>query len=105
MNGQPGVISVEREPRRWGDRARRYKLILDDQLVDTLKRGERRELVVRPGDHTVFLKIDWCRSPKLLLSVSPGQSVRLVCGPNVKFFNAFWLITFGKNRYIKLGTE
>ena len=99
------TIFVRREPGHWVDRARRYKVVLDDREVDRLKPGEHTLLPVEPGAHTVFLKIDWGRSPTLSLQLAPEEAVHLVCGPNANPLNGLWFATFGRGNYIRLHTE
>lgn len=78
-----GVITLTRVPGGWRDRLRRYQVIVDDEQVAMIKRGERLSLPVTPGRHTVFLRISWARSPALEVDVAPGEAVALECAPGV----------------------
>lgn len=55
------------------DRARAYKVMIDGQEAGTVRHGQQESFQVTPGTHEVFLKIDWCRSPKLSVEVAGGQ--------------------------------
>jgi hypothetical protein len=83
MIDAPGgsVIALSRAPGGWRDRLRRYQVVLDGEQVAAIKRGERIDLPVSPGTHSIFLKIDWARSPRLQLDIAPGQVVTLECAP------------------------
>lgn len=73
------VLSRDRKGSR--DIFRSYKVIIDGQEAGRIKRGQRLEFPLTPGRHVIFLRIDWCSSPRLELDVQPGQTVRLVCAP------------------------
>ncbi|HEX4059653.1 MAG TPA: hypothetical protein VHY58_01415 [Streptosporangiaceae bacterium] len=75
------TITVSRVPGGWKDRLRRYQVVIDGEQVAAIKHGERVDLPVTPGKHTVFMKISWARSPQLELDVAPGQVVTLECAP------------------------
>ena len=81
MTAEPGgsVIALSRVPGAWRDRLRRYRVMIDGEPVAMIKRGQRIDLPVTPGRHTVFLQIDWARSPQLEVDLAPGQTVLLEC--------------------------
>jgi hypothetical protein len=83
MTEAPGAstIAVSRVPGGWKDRLRRYQVVIDGEQVAAIKHGERVDLPVTPGKHTVFMQISWARSPQLELDVAPGQVVTLECAP------------------------
>jgi hypothetical protein len=76
------VITLSRAPGGWRDRLRRYQVMIDGEQVATIKHGERLELPVPPGRHTVYLQISWARSPQLEVAVAPGDVVSLECAPS-----------------------
>jgi hypothetical protein len=75
------VISLSRVLGGWRDRARRYQVIIDGAQAGWIKRGERLELPVAPGRHSVWLEISWARSPQLDVDVGAGETVSLECEP------------------------
>ena len=83
MTQPPGgsTITLSRAPGGWRDRLRRYQVMIDGEQVASIKHGERIDLPVTPGKHTVFLQISWARSPRLEVELAPGQVVTLECAP------------------------
>lgn len=83
MNAAPGgsVIALFRVQGGWRDRLRRYQVMIDGQQVAMIKHGQRIDVPVTPGRHTVFLQISWARSPRLEVDLDPGQTVALECAP------------------------
>ncbi|QYJ85689.1 hypothetical protein K0I73_16125 [Shewanella mesophila] len=67
---------------------RKMKVVLDGKVIGHLKRGTELEFEYSEGSE-IFVKIDWCRSPKLKLSV---ENTSLLCGTE-NFFKAL-LFTF-----------
>lgn len=55
-----------------------------------------------PGLHGVFLKVDWCRSEKIEVSLKDDDSMRFCCGPRSNLLTIFYWCTFGYSRYIWL---
>ena len=89
----------------YADKIRGYHLVLDGKKVKKIGNGEAVDLLVQPGDHELFLKIDWCRSNKIVFSISEGQTKTFECGPSLTGINllfGFVYITFLKNSYLWL---
>jgi hypothetical protein len=51
--------------------------------MGTVKRGDSLTLPLVPGQHSVYLAVDWCRSPSLEVQIASGETVTLECWPNV----------------------
>ena len=92
-------IDVERKE-GLRDRARAYKVMIDGQEAGTVRRGSQEGFQVTPGTHEVFLKIDWCRSPKLTVDVAGGQRAKVTCVPSGTIWTAIFAIVFKPTRYI-----
>jgi hypothetical protein len=54
-----------------------------------------------PGAHEVFLKLDWCRSPKLALDVAGGQRAKVSCAAGGNLWMTFFDVIFRPTRYIR----
>lgn len=77
-------IVIRRVERRWQDRTRDYKIIVDGRKVARVGNGGKATISIEPGKHNVRMAIDWGRSKPLDVHISPEQSLQLECGPNVK---------------------
>ena len=88
--------------RAWQDKLRAYKIVIDGKEVGSVSEGMEATFALEPGDHTVQLKIDWCNSPVVNISLAPGQEALLQCGANCKPFLALLNITLWRNKYIFL---
>jgi hypothetical protein len=56
-------------------------VLVDDNKVGKLRRGEQREFPVPPGRHRVRMKIDWKNSAEWGVSLASGEVGEFVCGP------------------------
>jgi hypothetical protein len=83
MNAATGsaVLILSRAKGGRRDLFRAYKVLVDDDEVGTIKRGQRLELPVAAGRHVLRLTIDWCSSRPLQLELSAGESVEVTCAP------------------------
>jgi hypothetical protein len=86
-------IDVERQE-GWLDRARPYKVIIDGQRAGTVGHGQQQSFEVVPGAHEVFLKLDWCRSPKLTVDVASGERAKVNCAAGGNFWMTFFDVIF-----------
>jgi hypothetical protein len=76
--------------------------VVDGRPVGKLDNGGKIDVELPPGQHEVWVTVDWCRSPKLLVNVSHGQPVKLLCGANAHPLLVLLYITVWKNDYIWL---
>lgn len=68
-------------------------------IVKTLK----LQTEITPGNHTIYLKIDWCRSNKLEFNIHGNKTIEFECGPSIKSLNILCgliYITFMRNKYL-----
>ena len=66
-------LILRRIPSAWQDRLRSYRVIVDGKDVARIANGAEVTIFLAPGEHVVQLRVDWCRSPPLRITVAPGQ--------------------------------
>lgn len=76
------------------DRARKYRVICNSIECGLIGNGETRKFDLSPGDYEVFLKIDWCRSNKLKVTLSEGESAEFEAGSSLRGFKLFLSIFY-----------
>ncbi|WP_071394874.1 hypothetical protein [Bacillus tuaregi] len=86
----------------WADRLRNYQVILDEEVVGSIRPQGAFEYPVKPGLHTLYLQIDWCRSNKLEFGIRDNETLRFKCGGlrDFKFLAIIWYITIKRNKYL-----
>ncbi|GAA2760828.1 hypothetical protein [Actinopolymorpha rutila] len=72
---------MTREPARWRDKWRAYRILVDGVQVGKVRRGESTTVTLTPGTHHVRLRIDWCTSPEVSVDITAGEQSELECGP------------------------
>ena len=81
---------------------RAYRVMVDGNKVALLNEGETRELTLSPGDHEVWIKLDWTRSPKFKLNLAEASRTYLQCRAG----GGAWMepidASFRPTRYIEL---
>lgn len=89
----------------YSDKTRSYKVIVDNQHVGNLKSGGHFEFELPEGNHTIYLKIDWCRSNKIDFHVVTNKPITFSCGNSMigwrKTFSLLYVTIF-KNSYLWL---
>ncbi len=95
-------LRVERAADGYRDRFRTYAVVLDGRAVGRIKRGQAIEIAVSPGAHVAMLRIDWCASPHLTFSVSPGEVAVLACRSGGSLLSAPWHTLFARGRYVTI---
>lgn len=96
-----GRIVVRREESGSRDRFRAYKVLIDEQEVGKIKRGESVTVELAPGSHLVHVAIDWKRSARFDVSGEEDSAFR--CGPGGRALDALGdLLNHEDNRYLFL---
>jgi hypothetical protein len=75
------TVQIRRQTNPYSDQGRRYRVLLDEREIGSLKWGEVGEFPVDPGTHTLRLKIDWTGSPAMAFELDEGQVAQFVCRP------------------------
>lgn len=63
------------------DFMRPYTIYLDNEKVGKVKNGKEVILETTEGEHTLYLKVDWCRSNQVKVYVHEFETVILECYP------------------------
>ena len=87
------------------DKTRNYKIVVDGKHIKDIKDGERLEFELSEGNHTIYLKIDWCRSNTIDFHLAANEVITFNCGNSMKgwkIFFSFLYVTIFKNRYLWL---
>ncbi len=84
------------------DRLRDYVIVVDGREVARVADGADVHIPVTAGRHVVQLKIDWCSSNSMDITVDTGSETMLECGPNAKPLLALLYITFWRGKYLWL---
>ena len=77
-HAQRGRLIIERERLAWMDTLRSYRVLVDGEMVGRLRNGETREYPLRPGRHTVQVRIDWTGSEPEVVNALEGHPVHLM---------------------------
>ena len=85
------------------DSLREYIMVLDGAEIGRIRVGESFKMPISPGEHQIFLKIDWCRSNLLNFTAEEGIQVELECGSSLtgwRIFLGFLYISFWRDKYL-----
>jgi hypothetical protein len=72
-------VSIRRERQFFGF-MRSLPVYIDGRKLGELKSGEQKTFAVPPGEHELYVKMDWCKSKPLRVSTTAGEAAELVCG-------------------------
>jgi hypothetical protein len=97
-----GNIVVRRERSGFNDLLRDYAVAVDGVVLAQIPNGGQCTLELSPGVHQVQMKIDWCTSPVLEVSVPAAGSVLLDCGPGGSPLLALLYISIWRKKYLWL---
>ena len=61
-------------------RLRRLQVLVDGEVRAHLTYGEEHSFALAPGVHTLQAKMDWGRSPELVLEIRPNDHLSVECG-------------------------
>lgn len=99
------MIKLTRKCLYYRDKARSYKIMIDGKCYGKIKDGETKNIDIGSGHHTMYLKIDWCRSNKIDFHISDNEILEFECANSMNNWRMlFYLLyfTFLKNKYLTL---
>jgi hypothetical protein len=80
-------------------------LYMDNRKIGDLGWGKEETLAVPPGDHELYVKMDWCKSKPLRVQMASGETVRLGCGSQIKglklLLSAVYVFLPGQALYVR----
>jgi hypothetical protein len=85
---------IIRRPKQLADMFRRYKIVINQTEVASLKRGEDLSLDLPGGTYLVQAKIDWCSSRVMTLHLADGETFQLEVGSNLGGWKSFAALLF-----------
>ena len=94
------IVEVARVRGGGRDLLRAYRVLIDEQVVGRLRRGETGRFDVLAGRHSVRIKIDWTGSTTVFVDLAEDQLVRLRCPSCGAFFG--FVDWFGRDRWVSL---
>ncbi|MBU3218274.1 hypothetical protein LL033_26145 (plasmid) [Clostridium estertheticum] len=96
------MIQLSRQS-TYHDKYRYYDIFIDGILYGNIEDGETKDINIEDGDHSIYLKIDWCRSNELIFVESKNKLIEFKCGNSVqglkKLLNLLY-ISILKNKYL-----
>ncbi|MEV7216923.1 hypothetical protein AB0O31_28010 [Kitasatospora cineracea] len=98
--GSGSRLLVSRDRTRKRDKWRAYRVLVDGVVVGKVRRGGSVAVEVPTGRHMIQVKIDWCGSPKVLVTVGTGREYRMKCGPRLDRPHDLSLITTDLDNYL-----
>jgi|SRR5215469_18102852 len=75
------TIVLRRERGGYRDFLRSYEVMVDGKMAAKIKRGQTVTLPIPAGQHEIFLRIDWCRSPSVEVDARSGEVIKMSCEP------------------------
>lgn len=96
------MINVSRQSTYY-DKYRDYEIIIDGIRYGNIGDGETKEIDIVDGSHSIYLKIDWCRSNELIFIESKNKLIEFQCGNSVqglKKLLTLLYISILKNKYL-----
>ena len=99
LTGSPEAITLYRISEA-ANIIRRYHVEIDGKRVGSIKVGEVQHFPLVPGEHTLTIKIDWCRSHTLKVTKIPCQNLLLECGASSQDWRCLFTIFFRPRDYV-----
>ena len=80
-------ILIERES-QFISRMRSYKILANGKELGSIKDGEMREFPMEPGEYSLQLQIDWCKSKQIKVNIQQDGIIKFKCGSRMKWWQA-----------------
>ena len=63
--------------------SRRYSIIIDNELYGTIENGATKKIHIEPGDHKMYLQIDWIKTQPIKFKITKSKDAHFECGTEV----------------------
>lgn len=87
------------------DRMQAYKVKMDGLVVGSVRVRDSVTIPIKPGRHSLVLRINWCCSEQIDFEAQPAEHVIFECGSNLagwRVFLALYYIVFRTHQYLWL---
>ena len=94
-----------RRGKGWVDLLRSYEIVIDGEVVATVRAGQTVTVPVVTGSHTLRVRIDWCGSEEIGFEVRAGEHIKFECGSNLNGWRVligFYYIFARRQEYVWL---
>jgi len=98
------MLKLNRD-KAYADSARAYKIFIDGKQVGMIKNGGEEKMEVDPGNHNIYIKIDWCRTDEMVFEFDGKNTIHFKCGNNLKGWKKafpFFVLFFSPRKYLWL---
>ena len=85
------------------NKSRAYIIYINDKKVGSINNGETKEFQVNTANCSIYVKIDWCKTKPLILSVSDKAIVILEIGCTIKKRKSYLITSISVLAYALYG--
>ncbi len=79
---------------------RSNSVVIDGKLQGLIKSGETFHFKLSPGEHTIHIKIDWCRSQVKAFTLDEGQNMEMRCGTDYNSWQCLYMSFIKPNSFL-----
>ena len=83
---------IIRRPSEWQNRARVYKVLIDEVEAGNLKNNSSEEFITSAGIHRIQCRISWYSSPVFQVDLKPGQVEYILVKNGMKYYWPLFLL-------------
>jgi hypothetical protein len=104
------LIEIVRS-KQYVNKSRNFIVMINDCEMGRIEDGGISEIPMEPGEHEIYLKIDWCRSNKVKFLINENERIRFHCGSPIKGWRSLnpfimpYYIFFNRDKYLYLNRE
>ena len=80
--------------------ARKFKILVDDELVDRISAGETKHIKLSAGPHQIAIQVDWCKTEPFPVVIDDSQNSALVCGSTHNDWKCMFMFVIDPKNYL-----
>ena len=83
MSIQSGLTAKLRIKRAtsYAESLRSYAIVVDGEKIGKIRMNETKEFAMTPGNHEIYVKVNFMRSNLVTTNLSSCETLELECGP------------------------
>ena len=98
------MINITRNS-SYTDKLRAYQVVVDGNSIGEINDGDTKSFDVKPGVHTLRMKIDWGGSNEVEFKLSRNETINFRCASSMTGLRGWFgvvYVLFLPNRYVEL---
>lgn len=96
------LVEVQRAAGGYTEHLNPFEVVIDDEVVGLLGKGESWVFELSGGSHEIFVRLYWCRSEKVHVELEDNDEIGFQCKTRANLLTDGYWASLGRRRYLRM---